>query len=262
MIQVSRFAAGRIQLWITPCAVTMPPPGGDSLAVPTNERLCGTQFSHFPVGGPTPVQEYIGRHPKERVPEQLQEASWMLYQCESIDGVVTELGGIDRSDIDERAPVVGGDEQYPVRCRVGGERLRRRFYRIRPRSDSNFARPDSLLFSSSGGLEKVFEKGLVLTVPPFWPGTSSAEWRRLLRSSYLNTFSVAKSAGSLAITTPLLGSGARGTPTEQAAEIAAEASVAFVKSAGEQSEMSILFAVQDDDVGEALDKALHRHDMT
>ncbi|GMH81516.1 hypothetical protein TrST_g5581 [Triparma strigata] len=240
MIQVSRFAAGRIQLWITPCAVTMPPPGSDSLAVPTNERLCGTQFSHFPVGGPTPVQEYIGRHPKERVPEQLQEASWMLYQCESIDGVVTELGGIDRSDIDERAPVVGGDEQYPVRCRVG----------------------DSLLFSSSGGLEKVFEKGLVLTVPPFWPGTSSAEWRRLLRSSYLNTFSVAKSAGSLAITTPLLGSGARGTPTEQAAEIAAEASVAFVKSAGEQSEMSILFAVQDDDVGEALDKALHRHDMT
>ena len=33
------------------------------MIIPSNERLAWTQFSHFPVGGPTPEGEYIGSKP-------------------------------------------------------------------------------------------------------------------------------------------------------------------------------------------------------
>ena len=62
--------------------VTMPPPGAEALVVPSNERLCGTQFAHFPVGGPTPAAKHIGQRESPAT-----EAQRMLYQCESVDGV-------------------------------------------------------------------------------------------------------------------------------------------------------------------------------
>ncbi|GMI10987.1 hypothetical protein TrLO_g9311 [Triparma laevis f. longispina] len=229
MIRLGKYAvAGRIQLWITPCAVTMPPPHSDIISVPTNERLCGTQFSHFPVGGPTPQQPYIGSQSDQS--DSIVEPSWMLYQCESIDGVVTELNGVDKRDID--VPIIRGDARYPIKCEVG----------------------ETLIVSASGGLKNVFEKGLALTVPPFWPGSATSEWRRLLNNSYMNTFNAVSEANARAITTPLIGAGARGAPVEHAAEVAASASAEFLSY--DVSEMKILFACQDDDVADILDAAL------
>ena len=60
MHRVARYGGGRCELWLTPCIVTVPPTGSAVLCVPSNERLCGTAFPHFPVGGPTP-RGVIGR---------------------------------------------------------------------------------------------------------------------------------------------------------------------------------------------------------
>ena len=88
MHRLARYRSGRVELWITPCVVTMPPPRSTALVVPTNERLCGTQFAHFPKGGPTPAATKIGERDYER-----PRAERLLYQCESVDGIVTEFGG-------------------------------------------------------------------------------------------------------------------------------------------------------------------------
>ena len=66
MHRLARYRSGRVELWITPCVVTMPPPKSTALIVPTNERLCGTQFAHFPKGGPTPAATKIGERDYER----------------------------------------------------------------------------------------------------------------------------------------------------------------------------------------------------
>ena len=94
MHRLARYRSGRVELWITPCVVTMPPPRSTALIVPTNERLCGTQFAHFPKGGPTPAATKIGERDYDR-----PRAERLLYQCESVDGIVTEFG---RSRVRER----------------------------------------------------------------------------------------------------------------------------------------------------------------
>ena len=66
MHRLARYRSGRVELWITPCVVTMPPPRSTALVVPTNERLCGTQFAHFPKGGPTPAATKIGERDYDR----------------------------------------------------------------------------------------------------------------------------------------------------------------------------------------------------
>ena len=86
MHRLARYRSGRVELWITPCVVTMPPPKSTALIVPTNERLCGTQFAHFPKGGPTPAAKGIGERDYER-----PRAERLLYQCESVDGIVTYI---------------------------------------------------------------------------------------------------------------------------------------------------------------------------
>ncbi|KAH8095836.1 voltage-gated potassium channel [Aureococcus anophagefferens] len=108
MQRLARYARGAVELHITPCVVTMPP-ACDRLCVPSNERLVGTQFAHFPVGGPTPVAERIG---EAALPDRYREASRMLYQCESVDGAVTEFGGAAQEAATPRAPVVGGTEAH------------------------------------------------------------------------------------------------------------------------------------------------------
>lgn len=208
----------------------MPPSGAALLCVPSNERLCGTQFAHFPVGGPTPVAELIG---EREIPPDATGASRMLYQCESVDGAVTEFsGGAHEAIVRERVPVLaGGDPKYPVRCATG----------------------NAVWVPATGALEDVFRRGLVLAVPPFWPGRPTADWRRLLGAAYESAFSLA--TGPLA--TPLLGAGARGAPAEHAAAVATEAAASFVNNP-DSSEANVLFSVQDDDVADILDAALDR----
>ena len=114
MHRLARYRSGRVELWITPCVVTMPPPKSTALIVPTNERLCGTQFAHFPKGGPTPAATKIGERDYER-----PRAERLLYQCESVDGIVTEFGGAAYESAIAELPLVSGDlcGNQPV-CRV------------------------------------------------------------------------------------------------------------------------------------------------
>ena len=47
---IQKFVSHRrvVEVWLTSCIVTSPPPT-DVLIVPANERLCGTEFTYFPV---------------------------------------------------------------------------------------------------------------------------------------------------------------------------------------------------------------------
>jgi len=134
-----------VELWLTPCVVTMPPPSSFpqepqrrhdvGLLVPSNERLCGTQFSHFPVGGPTPHAHAIGERPlplpsddilgagirnKDEDDDVEAVSDRILYACETVDGTVTELVGPDlQAEIRKYLPNLSGDEQYPIRCPTG-----------------------------------------------------------------------------------------------------------------------------------------------
>ena len=114
MHRLARYRSGRVELWLTPCVVTMPPPRSTALVVPTNERLCGTQFAHFPKGGPTPAATKIGERDYDR-----PRAERLLYQCESVDGIVTEFGGAAYESAIADLPVISGDADYPVRCKTG-----------------------------------------------------------------------------------------------------------------------------------------------
>ena len=124
MHRLARYRSGRVELWITPCVVTMPPPKSTALIVPTNERLCGTQFAHFTKGGPTPAATKIGERDYDR-----PRAERLLYQCESVDGIVTEFGGAAYESAIAELPIVSGDADYPVRCKTGGAvRVRTTFH--------------------------------------------------------------------------------------------------------------------------------------
>ena len=224
-----------MQLYITPCIVTMPPSCSDMLVVPSNERLVGTQFSHFPVGGPTPAAIYIGERPlhPNTPPPPPRPLDWSLYQCEAVDGVVTELSGTNIKNIKARAPVLNHDAMYPIRCPAG----------------------QAVSIPSSGSLSGVFPAGLILTVAPFWPGQPSKTWQRVLSSAYRETLSAAQdtnTSGSLAL--PLLGAGARGAPVEHAAAVASS-----VVASNLLTHKRVIFCCQDDDIAETLDLALRRH---
>ena len=145
MHRLARYRSGRVELWITPCVVTMPPPKSTALIVPTNERLCGTQFAHFPKGGPTPAAPVIGERDYDR-----PRAERLLYQCESVDGIVTEFGGAAYESAIAELPIVSGDADYPVRCKTGG----------------------AVRVPVATGPLAAFGDGLILAVPPFYASLS------------------------------------------------------------------------------------------
>ena len=150
MHRLARYRSGRVELWITPCVVTMPPPKSTALIVPTNERLCGTQFAHFPKGGPTPAAKGIGERDYER-----PRAERLLDQCESVDGIVTEFGGAAYESAIAELPIVSGDADYPVRCKTGG----------------------AVRVPIATGPLAAFGDGLILAVPPFYSSLSWPVWK-------------------------------------------------------------------------------------
>ena len=244
MHRLARYRSGRVELWITPCVVTMPPPRSTALVVPTNERLCGTQFAHFPKGGPTPAATKIGERDYDR-----PRAERLLYQCESVDGIVTEFGGAAYESAIAELPLVGGDADYPVRCKTG----------------------NAVRVPIATGPLAAFGDGLILAVPPFY---ASLSWRGQLLNAYSNAFSLGPPTRRVA--TPLLGAGTRGAPVAEAAAVAAEATreclaaeapavQASIETLLDQDEgesaiqyapQTIRFCVLDDDVGEIVDSAL------
>lgn len=216
--RLAEYAGGRLELWLTPCIVTMPPPNSTHLVVPSNERLVGTQFSHFPVGGPTPSAPYIGSPPTPPDDDENTFSSqnnydtliadYILYASETVDGTVTEYAGPDfERQVHKHCPIVQdlSETLYPIRCPTGQARN----------------------IPSVGYLKQNFD-GLILTVAPFY---NDPQWERLLESAYTHAIQLARNhpnddnyprtadtATSLA--TPLLGAGARGAPTQEAARVA------------------------------------------
>jgi len=222
----------------------MPPPKSTALVVPTNERLCGTQFAHFPKGGPTPAAPVIGERDYDR-----PRSERLLYQCESVDGIVTEFGGAAYDSAVADLPVIGGDADYPVRCPTG----------------------KAVKVHLATGPLASFRDGLILSVPPFY---SSPSWRGQLSDAYAHAFALGPPTRVVA--TPLMGAGTRGAPVAEAAAVAAEAAAkclaaeapavqASIETLLEQDEgettikyapKTICFCVLDDDVGEVVDAAL------
>lgn len=244
-----------IELWLTPCLVTMPPPNATGLLVPSNERLCGTQFSHFPRGGPTPTRPVIGDDPskqrRQRQPKESQAQCYhassdeILYPCESVEGVVTELIGPElQNEIQRQLPNLSDAEEYPVRCPTGSAKR----------------------MNCVGSLKQNFHY-LVFAVAPFY---SHRQWETVLESAYREAFDL--SCGVLA--TSLLGAGTRGIPIEEAARVAASTSVEWFINKEENDNYTSLpdgnggdtppssfleaiqFAVQDEDIAGIIDQEL------
>lgn len=211
--RLARYAGGRLELWLTPCIVTMPPPPkSHCLVVPSNERLVGTQFSHFPVGGPTPSAPHIGVPPPKSTAttgSNGNTSDTILYACETVDGTVTEYAGVEFERQVKALPLVGelSREDYPIRCPTGEARR----------------------IPSVGYLRHNFDS-LILTVAPFY-GHCHTRWHQDLTSAYMNAFQLAHGA----VATPLLGAGARGAPVEEAAKVAATSILSFLASDQEQN---------------------------
>ena len=104
----------------------------------------------------------------------------MLYQCESVDGIVTEFGGAAYESAIAELPIVSGDADYPVRCKTGGA--------VR-------------VPIATGPLASLGD-GLILAVPPFY---SSLSWRGQLLNAYARAF--AGGPPTRCIATPLMGAG-------------------------------------------------------
>jgi O-acetyl-ADP-ribose deacetylase (regulator of RNase III) len=156
-----------------------------------NEGLSGTQFT------PSECSRF------------LSPGTTIIYPPQSVDGLVTELGGSSLAAACERVPHVP----------TGGAALTPAF----------------------GELLNSFSY-IVHACAPFHPGEASgpgerARWRHLMRTCYHAAFDVAHVQGLGVLAVPLLGAGARGAPVKQAAAVAAAAAVHWrPKGLGEQDD--------------------------
>ncbi|KAJ8598258.1 hypothetical protein CTAYLR_005493 [Chrysophaeum taylorii] len=219
-----------VEVWTTPCIVSSPPPRADALVVSANERLCGTQFAYFNVGGPTPLGANFGAAALGFL-KTMRVEERALYPCESVDGLVTEYGGTELARILEAIPSISDDLEYPVRCPTGGARR-----------------------TPAGPLATLFPAGLVHAVPPFWGN----DWDRLVASAYRNAFAAAfADAPASVLAVPLLGAGARGAPLPDAARAAARAAGAWLASAADgPRSRTVAFSVLSDRAAEMLASAI------
>ena len=194
-------ARKRVEVWLTSCIVSSSPAGSELLIVPANERLVGTQFTYFPVGGPTPVGREIGSPQESRK----ELATRLLYACESVDGLVSDYGGFPLDVARRAVRLSSGDEDYPIRCPAGEARR-----------------------TEAGGLASLFPRGLVHAVAPFY---GDDRWRETLARTYEAAFRLAFRQQTHIVLTPLLGAGARGLPLPEAASVAATAARAWYTAA-------------------------------
>jgi O-acetyl-ADP-ribose deacetylase (regulator of RNase III) len=196
----------------------MSPPGGfcEALINPANERLIGTKLPYFPKGGPVPEEKVLGAAAVQRdwLPPGfvsqwggMEIGGQMLYPISVVDGMVGMLGGRElRRECASLA--VLGPAGSDVRCPIG----------------------DAVRTGAPGGLKALFG-AIVHTVPPFFARTAAQpapEWRSALRRCWLRALDVAEPSASIAA--PLLGAGARGAPTEEAASVAADAAAEWLWS--------------------------------
>ena len=178
-----------------------------ALINPANEALIGTARPYFPRGGPVPSRPPKGLETSSSGWGGMDAGSRMLYPAQVVDGLVHQHGGRALRDaLVAAAPVleeVANGEH--VRCRVGDAILT--------------AAPPSLPFDV-----------ILHTPPPFFPSDSQQpssvkDWESQLASCYISALRLAALSAAQAgqdrvmLATPLLGAGARGAPTREAARV-------------------------------------------
>lgn len=187
-----------------------------ALINPANTALCGARSPAFPRGGPVPKPP-----PDDTLKSSfrgwggMDAGADMLYPAQAVDGVVSLLGGAELRAMLQAFPCHGrtDDAGQPLRCPVGS----------------------SVITEGRCG-ELEFDL-VAHAVPPFW---SDGSWEQALRSCYASslqgligrTCSLASSpAQELWIASPLLGSGARGAPSAEAAQAAVSELVTWLVEA-------------------------------
>lgn len=207
----------KVFLFEVPCIVTAPPGGGtcDALVNPCNERLEGTQFT-----------------PSEVV-ANLPTAGTVIYPPQSIDGLVTELGG---PELAAACSALGG---LPT--------------------------GSAAITPAFGELLGTYKNIVHACAPIYhgedkaWNGAEADSWSSALHDCYHATYSAADDAGLANLAMPLLGAGARGAPAGKAAHIAATATAAWHprnRAPSTECLREVRFAVQHPETAHVLRLAL------
>lgn len=246
-LAVFKWGAREVRVHLSRCVV-MAPPGGfcDALINPANEKLVGTRLPYFPKGGPVPEDKVHGTAAVQR--------DW------APPGFVSQWGGME----------IGGQMLYPISVvdgmvgMLGGKELRRECAKLSvlgpAGSDVRCPIGSAVRTGAPGGLKALFG-AIVHTVPPFFARTDAAEpapeWRSALRRCWLSALEAAEPSASIAA--PLLGAGARGAPTEEAARVAADATAEWLRSpsgAEARTARVLHLTVQSEDVAALLAREL------
>lgn len=246
-LAVFQHGAREVRVHLSRCVV-MSPPGGycEALINPANERLVGTKLPYFPKGGPTPEDTVYGAAAVQRdwAPPGfvsqwggMEIGGQMLYPISVVDGMVSMLGGKELRRECAKLAVLG-PAGSDVRCPIGS----------------------AVRTGAPGGLGALFG-AIVHAVPPFFARTDAdepaPEWRTELRRCWLRALAVAEPSASIAA--PLLGAGARGAPTEEAARVAAGATAEWlwsVSGAEAHAARVLHLTVQSEDVAALLAREL------
>jgi O-acetyl-ADP-ribose deacetylase (regulator of RNase III) len=151
----------------------------------------------------------------------------MLYRAQSVDGMVTNLGGKALRD-----------ECREALLRLPGERLRA---------------GDAVLTNGCGVLEY---EHIVHTNPPY--AATNPRWEVLLGACYQFAITTLRQHRLTSVATPLLGTGHRGIDLRDGARVAARA----LRSLPDLGEMTVCMVTVTDASTEAVEKALDREFTT
>ena len=233
-----------LEVFISPCVVAFPPfptRSNDSshahaavaLINPANERLEGAKFS------PGDAHKYLPplaggdafRYP-------------LVYPEQCVDGLVHEAAGARlAAALAADYPVLKGEERERIRCRPGRAAVSR----------------------SYGGLVQNFGLIVHAVAPRFERGVDVAAWRTRLTSTWHSAMSKAHESGATFAVSPLLGSGGRGAPYADAADVAASAALSWRghdDGASPTTALALQIVVQDDADADTLVGAIEARGAT
>lgn len=270
LARATRSRVRRVELHVTPCIVAHPPDElfHDVLVVPANEFLVGTSLPYFPIGGPVP--EPLPPGVTNSVWGGMEAGHGMMYSVQVVDGAVTEFGGHELVQALKGVPIVDTTESHdgeprnghlpPRRCRIGNAvytiaagSLKYNFgslvHTVPPfRSDHNWDELLASCYQSSLDIAIRKQRGKqgargegscdvqgshAICGGDVGNGNSGDAYGRGTRESVRNYDDRGQDDdASFSVAVPLLGAGARGAPTDEAAAVAANAISRWASSSG------------------------------
>ena len=154
---------------------------------------------------------------------RLAPGTTLIYPPQVVDGIVSELGGAALAEARAALPADSDD----VRCQTG----------------------HAVVTAAFGELVACYDL-VVHACAPFYDRCRREDWLVRTMSCYHAAFDAAAAAGASTLAVPLLGAGARGAPTADAAEAAVAATTSWAKDAGVLR--AACFGVQQEEVALAL----------